>query len=115
MMSQEHKENVVFNQPTITPKAYISKSSAGWPETFDRKKADAELVKFVAPANVHELVELFIAQRELGEKHADRIIAWHTILGFLGRTMSVRFDFVPQLAAIAFWGHVVLAQQQEGN
>lgn len=116
MMANETKENVTYNSPTITPKVYLSKTSAGWPETFDRKKVDAELAAFLAPLDVDEVVEMFIESRALGEKHADRIIAWHTIIGYLSRTMSVRFDLVPHTVGIAFWGHVVISMKDnEGN
>lgn len=115
MMSTSTNDNVIFNAPVITPKHYIAKSSASWPETFDRKKADAELAKFLAPLPVDDVVSVFVAAREIGEKHADRLIAWHTIVGHLSRITSTRFDLVPVPVAIAFWAHVVMAQAEEGN
>lgn len=117
MMSTAQPDNVIFNPPVITPRHYIAKSSAGWPETFDRKKADEELKKFLAPLDVDEIVEMFITSREIGEKRADRITSWHTIVGHLSRTMTVRYDLVPTIVAIAFWAHVVMtvALDEEGN
>lgn len=116
MMANEIKETVTYNAPVIAPKVYIVKTSAHWPETFDRKKVDAELVEFLKPLDVAEVVTMFIENRALGEKHADRIIAWHTIVGYLARTMSIRHDLVPHTVGVAFWAHVVLANKNnEGN
>jgi hypothetical protein len=103
--------DVVFGKPTVTSKAYVTKGPSGWAEVFDRKKSDASLALFVAPVNVNEFVDLFVTQRELALSSDDRrVINWHTIVGFIARTMNCAPRDVPHDAAIALWGRFVVAQ-----
>lgn len=103
--------DVIFGKPSITPKAYITKGPSGWPEVFDRKKADAALALFVQPVDLEEFVELFVAQRELATSDGDkRITNWHTIVGFIARTMNCAPRDVPHEAAVALWGRLIIAQ-----
>lgn len=107
-MSRSTKESLVFMPPIIGPKVYLARGSSLWPETFDRAKADAELINFLDPLDLDEVVETFVLGREVAEDA--KPVSWHTIIGFLGRTLSVHPNHVPQAAAIAFWAHVIMAQ-----
>jgi hypothetical protein len=108
-MSTHEKESLIFAAPIIGPKVYIVKGSSGWPETFDRKKLDAELVAFLAPLDLADVVSTFLLSRELAEKPKDRLIAWHTVLGHIARTLGINYGLVPHTVGIAFWAHVLLA------
>jgi hypothetical protein len=107
-------DDVVFGKPTVTTAKYIVKGPSGWAEVFDRPKADKCLASFVAPAAVADLVEIFVLARETDD-NKKRVVTWHTIVGFLGRTMGVPPKAVPHEAGVAMWGHYVLAQLSKGS
>jgi hypothetical protein len=102
--------DLYFQCPTVTAKVYITKGPSGWPETFLRTKADAELAAFIKPAPVDDLVKLFIEARSLTRTPTD----WHTIVGYLGRTMGCSPKTVPHTVGIAFWGRIVVASLEHG-
>lgn len=107
-------DDVVFGKPTVTATKYIVKGPSGWAEVFDRIKADKCLAGFVSPAAVAELVEIFVLGRETDDNKR-RIVNWHTIVGFLGRTMGVPPKAVPHEAGVAMWAQYVLADLAKGN
>lgn len=106
-MSKRLKESLVFMPPIVGPKVYLARGSSLWPETFDRTKADAELAAFLNPLDVNEVLDTFLLGRDVSDD--TKPVTWHTIVGFLGRTMSVHPNHVPQAGAIAFWAHVIMA------
>ena len=112
MMSTQSDDDdnvtVHFTKPIITVKAYVSRGPSGWPETFKRSDADKELAAFVAPIPIDDLVEVYIAQRELSEQ---KVVDWYTVIGFLARNMHCTPKAVPHTVAIAFWGRVIIAGQ----
>lgn len=105
-----------FTCPVIGPNAYVTKGPSGWPEAFHRKKTHAKLVDFVksiAPTiEVSELVDMFIAMRELAEKPEPT--GWFTIVGFLGRQLGVHPNNVPHECGIAFWALVTISTIESG-
>jgi len=103
---------LTFSVPQIAPKVYIVKGPSGWPETFKRDVVDRELAGFTHPAPVDALVDLFVTRRQLAEKPEPT--SWHTVIGFLGRTMNCPPNAVPHTVGIAFWGRVVLASLERG-
>jgi len=110
-MSVKHAD-LKFTAPIVGPKVYIAKGPSGWPETFKRETLDRELVKFLAPSKVDDLVGHFIALRANDEKK--EATEWHTVMGFLGRMLGVAIETIPHTVGIAFWGHVVLATTTKG-
>lgn len=107
MSTGKIKDSLVFMAPMVGPKVYLSRGSSGWPETFERKHADAALADFLGGLAVTDLVEVFVTRRALEPEL--KPITWFTVTGFLGRTLEVSPLEVPQTAAIAFWAHVVMA------
>lgn len=110
-------ETLIFEAPIIGPRVYLSKSSSGFLETFDRKKLDAELTAFLAPNTIAAVAQMFTDSREIGESHIDRTTSWFTIRGYLGRIKGMAHHLVPQPVAIAFWAHVnqIKLDQPESN
>ena len=114
-MSASKKEQVTFEMPTIGPKVYIAKDPSGWPATFKREAADIELDRFLSPAATDDVVQIFVAKRELGdlvEEDDDgkpKPITWFTITGFLARTMNTTPLAVPYAVGVAFWAKVLIA------
>lgn len=107
MMSAHDDEiSVAFSCPQITPKVYVAKGPSGWPETFQRTKVDSELAKFIEPVTPAELVELFVLQRETSDKKTP--LDWHTIVGYLARTMGTSPKRVPSNVGVAFWAAIVI-------
>jgi len=104
---------VTYSQPVVGPRVYLAKGPSGWPETFERKHADEALRAFAAPLEPLELVELFIAARELADDPKGKLTDWYTITGFLGRTMDTSPKAVPPAAAVAFWGQVLAAMPKK--
>lgn len=103
-----------FSAPVVTRKAYLAKGPSGWLETFDRARSDAALVTFLGLVPLEEAVDLFKTQRELAEDPEDKLPNWHTVVGFLARTMGVTPLAVPYDVGVAFWGHYVLALSEQG-
>lgn len=101
--------NVSFAKPTISARAYVSRGPSGWPETFKRDVADKALLAFIAPVDLDQLLDVFILQREVSEQ---KIPDWHTVIGFLARSMQTTPKQVPHQVGIAFWGRYLLALQQ---
>lgn len=95
---------ISFCQPKIGAKAYIAKGPSGWNETFPRAAADLALAKFIGPLVLDELVDMFLTTRQLANTPTD----WHTIVGFLGRTLQIHPRLVPHEAGIAFWARTLL-------
>jgi len=109
MMSAPVINELVFLAPVIGPKVYMARGPSGWVETFLRPKLDAELATFAVPLEVDEIVDMFVATRDLAEKPVP--IDWFSIIGFLGRTMNCSPLAVPHTVGIAFWAHVIMARR----
>ena len=109
-VSRSRNDTISFEIPTIGPKAYVAKGPSGWPETFRREQADKELVAFLLPAAVDDVIDVFVMERELIVLSGDekKPIDWFTITGFLGRTMSVSPLAVPHAVGVAFWARALL-------
>jgi hypothetical protein len=107
----KHSE-LAFACPIVGPKVYVTKGPSGWPETFKRAELDRELVLFLAPANVDQMVRHFIGTREIDENKEPT--NWHTVMGYLGRMLGVAVETIPHTIGIAFWGRVVLASSMVG-
>lgn len=108
MMSTPVINELVFLAPVIGPKVYIARGPSGWSETFVRAKLDVELASFMVPLEVDEVVDMFVATRDLAEKPTP--IDWFSVIGFLGRTMNCSPLAVPHTVGIAFWAHVIIAR-----
>lgn len=102
---------LVFTKPVIAGKVYITKGPSGWTETFKRSDADGELARFVKPASIDAVLDVFVSGRKISKAPTD----WFTITGFLGRTMSCSPRAVPHTVAIAFWGRVVMQALEAGG
>lgn len=104
-------DQVSFSCPTITPKHYMVKGPSGWPETFERKKLDAELAVFLSPVPPKEMADVFLQSRALLDKPEPA--TWFTVIGFLGRTLGVSPRAIPGTVSIAFWAAIVLAEREK--
>lgn len=113
MTKRAENSEVCFTAPIAGPRDYVVKGLSGWPETFRRKIVDTQLDKFlraVAPTiEVDELIDVFIARRELTEDPEPT--TWHTIVGFLARTINLHPHDIPPECTISLWGRIVLAQR----
>ena len=101
-----------FERPIVTARLYSAKGPSGWLETFQRRKLDLELERFLGAAPVELAVETFILQRETAGD--GKGIDWHTVIGFLARLVEVSPFAVPPEVALAFWGQVELALRTRG-
>lgn len=99
-------KDLAFSVPTVAARVYMTKGPSGWMETFKRIELDAELAAFLKPVGISEVVELFVLAREVADKPEPT--NWHTVIGFLARTMNVSPKLVPHRVGIAFWGQVVI-------
>jgi len=116
MMSMQSNDEVTvtFSCPTVAPRNYVTRGPSGWPETFKRDAADHELAKFIAPVDIDALVDVFVLRRETADKKEST--DWHTVIGFLSRTMGVSPRMIPPIVGVAFWGRVVTATTSaQGN
>lgn len=109
---QDDDVTVTFTRPSITPKVYLSKGPSGWPEPFKRDVADRQLLAFIKPVAVRDLVDVFIARRDAAE---NKTVDWYTVVGFLGRTMGCSPKMVPHIVGVAFWAHVVMLSRPATN
>lgn len=92
-----------FTAPVVSPKVYIVKGPSGWMEVLQRKKLDEDLASFARPANIPELVHMFMTVKALNHTETD----WWSITGFLSRMLSVPLEMIPHTITIAFWGHII--------
>jgi hypothetical protein len=111
MTKRVSKERLFFDKPRVTPHAYTTRGPSGWPETFPRKKLDAELAAFLGRAPLAAVVDMFILQRSLSEKPT----TWETVQGFLGRLLEIPHHEVPTEVALAMWGQVELELQRRNR
>ena len=100
-----------FSRPTVGPKHYLAVGASGWAETFSRLEADKQLQCFIGAVSLHELVDTFVKQMSVD----DRSASWTDVLGYLSRVFSVKSDEIPMTIGIAFWGHVVIAEDIKGK
>lgn len=116
MTKRAENQDVSFTCPMVGPKDYVVKGPSGWPETFRRRIVDTRLESFlralIPDLDLAELVEVFIARRELLEKPEPT--TWFTVIGFLGRTLNMHPNEIPPECGIAFWGKVVIASLDRG-
>jgi len=110
MAHQIRINDLVFSEPVVSPRAYLTRGPSGWTETFKRAELDKELERFVEPNKLSEMIEVFLLARETSDTPTD----WFTVIGFLGRTMACAPTAVPHTVGIAFWGHIVLAMTSKG-
>jgi hypothetical protein len=99
--------------PKVTPKVLLVKGPSGWVETFKRAQVDQELVTFMSPAPIDQVVGLFIKIRESADEPEPT--TWQTVIGFIGRTMGCTPLAVPHTVGLAFWARVVLASQERAH
>lgn len=113
MTNASDNNYVTFGKPEIAPRVYIVKGPSGWNEVFQRRDSDEALKRFLAPLPVEEALSIFIAQRELSDNK--EATDWFTIVGFIGRTMSMSPRAVPHQVGVAFWGQVLIRQESESK
>lgn len=117
MTKRAENSEICFTAPIVGPKDYVLKGLSGWPETFRRKLVDTQFETFlkrVAPTiGADELVDVFVARRELLEDPEPT--TWHTVLGFLARTLNMHPHEIPPECAISFWGRIVIEQLARGK
>lgn len=101
-------DTLCFGAPAIGPRVYLAVGPSGWPETFARKQADADLLAFIAPLALEDVIETFLAARALAEE--PDTIGWFTVIGHLARLLNLHPKDVPPPVGVAFWAHVQLAQ-----
>jgi hypothetical protein len=104
---------VSYTAPTIGPKVYVTRGPSGWPETFQRKEADAKLLDFVGPVPLEDLILTFIRQRTLADEPEPT--TWAHITHYLARNLSVPVTTIPDAVGVAFWAHVVTAMAAHGQ
>jgi|WetSurMetagenome_2_1015567.scaffolds.fasta_scaffold438932_2 hypothetical protein len=103
--------SVSFKAPTIGPHMYLAEASiSGWPEAFDRAKADRALLEFIMPLAVEELIETFQVSAKLATDKTN----WNDITSFLAKITNQPQTMVPTDVGVAFWAHVLLADTQQG-
>lgn len=101
---------LTFQQPSISTREYITIGASGWPECFGRKEADAALVKFIGESCLRDLLSNF---NELIVLRHDGVVTWTNLTGYLGRVFSIKADDVPYKVAVAFWGHILLSENEK--
>lgn len=101
-----------FDKPTVTDRLYVTRGPSGWAESFQRKKLDGELARFLGAAPIEAAVDAFIIRREIDEDR--RHTTWPTVLGFLARLIDGSPLDVPLEVGIAFWGRVELELRTRG-
>lgn len=104
-------DSVAFSCPVITAKVYIVKGPSGWTETFDRCELDVELARFLHPVPPRDMANVFVDMRATMDK--PEVLSWHTVLGFLARTLNVSPHSIPPTVGIAFWAAVELAKHEK--
>lgn len=102
---------VYFARPTVGAKHYLTVGASGWAETFQRSDADKLLEAYIGTVPLCELVENFVAQLGVDDKSA----SWSDVLAYLARVFSVKAEAIPMTIGVAFWGHVVLAEDAKGK
>lgn len=105
MMSIQVTRKTTFQKPTVSAKAYVSVGASGWPEVFQRSKADKELEAFVGPLALDELLVNF---QEWVDLKRDGKIGWHDIMSYLGRIKEIDPDKISSYVGIAFWAHLLV-------
>jgi len=106
----------MFKKPTIGPKDYISVGLSGWPERFQRTKADAALRIFLGDLPLDELLENFATQQDLERrKHGRHETLWGDVEGYLMRVVGggKRPHSMTPTVVIAFWAAYVLHERNE--
>jgi len=91
---------VAFNKPTVGARVYVVESLSNWPETFDRKKADAALAKFLHPIEVGEALETFRMAMALECRPEN----WEDVTDFLAKITNQPRGLIPAMVATSFWG-----------
>lgn len=104
-------DDVSFSCPVITPKSYLVKGPSGWPETFDRRTLDDELERFLHPVPPREMATLFVQMRAVADKQEPA--NWHTIVGYLGRTLGISPRTIPQTVGVAFWATIEIVKREQ--
>jgi hypothetical protein len=103
--------SVSFTRPTLGPHHYVTSTSSGWAEMFDRKLADVALVGVIGDRPLVTLIEGF-ADRMTGQ-----VVTWGDVVEYLreiGGLATDPEDF-PAPAAVAFWAHVAVEQHRRGT
>ena len=98
------EEPVTFGKPTIGPRVYLATGPSGWPEAFDRKRADAELAKFLHPITPDELVEPFIEAMRL---EGAKAYSWSDVMNYIAKITQIDWKLIPPAIGVAFWAHVI--------
>jgi len=106
---QNRMSSVEFSAPIIGPKVYVAKGPSGWPETFNRQKADRQLADFVGSVDLDELIGTFVLQRTLSDE--PELVTWPHVTHYLARNLQVPVATIPDAVGVAFWAKVILAKQ----
>lgn len=105
---------VTFGRPTIGPRVYLVKGPSGWSETYDRKRADKALVDFVAPLEVNQLIDAFLASIRLARAETPRLVAdWGDVVEYLAKITQQSTKTIPEIIAVAFWAQTILYEEQK--
>jgi hypothetical protein len=102
---------VYFARPTVGAKHYLTVGASGWTETFPRIDADKQLETYIGQVALAELVDCFVQEMSVDDKSA----SWSDVLGYLARVFNVKSESIPMTIGVAFWGHVVLAEDAKGK
>lgn len=101
------REELFFTCPLVSSKLYVAKGPSGWLESFKRAELDRELEAFTKPLIAEDLVFMFVESRALSQDREET--NWHTLIGWIARTLGIEPKLVPPTVGIAFWGRVVIA------
>lgn len=107
---QNRMSSVEFSAPIIGPKVYVAKGPSGWPETFNRQKADRQLADFVGSLDLDDLINTFILQRTLAEEPEPTV--WAHVTHYLARNLQVKVTDIPDAVGVAFWARTIIAQRE---
>lgn len=104
--------SVMFKAPTIGPHMYLAEATvSGWPEAFDREKADRALAAFIAPLDLEEVLQTFDAGLQLEARETN----WSDVVGFLGKITQQPETMIPTDVGVAFWAQHLLMEIQQGT
>jgi hypothetical protein len=89
---------------------YLVRGPSGWPETFPRELADQTLIDFLTPLDLTTMLDAF--QHSMATEHRVQL-TWDVVVGYLGKITQCPGKSVPEIAAVAFWGQLLLYTTHE--
>lgn len=105
-----------FKNPIAGPNSFVVTGSSGWPESFNRKKAEQAMHDLLSPhGEVDALLDLFALDHEVQADGKKKSIEWHHVLAFLARITGLHVQLISVPGAIAFWLLAITHETSRGT